>query len=371
MKTPVVIGVVVALHCVAVGTLLMTQGCGTTKGGSSGSGPVAFQNQPAQLPKPQPKEVMPDHVANPTKPFVKVEDEEQPEESMKVEKATTPEKAEKAKKEKADAGDTKSYTIKKGDSLGAISHRFKVSMNEIKELNPTIKDISKIRVGQEIKLPAYVDLKAPAPKPRHVAKPKPVVKPAETAKTEAAGVAPAPTAAGGEYVVQAGDSPAKIAKKCGVKEAELMKANKITNPKKLKIGQKLVLPGAAAAPTSPLGPVEPSPIAPLAPAGTAVPGVAPVTPVAPGGIVEPVGELKPIGPAPVAPAGVKPMAPAPAGVAPALKNAAMQKHLVAPGETLKDIAMMYTVTVADIMKANGMTSETVAPGQSINIPPAQ
>ena len=45
--------------------------------------------------------------------------------------------------------------------------------------------------------------------------------------------------------------------------------------------------------------------------------------------------------------------------------------LTHPGETLKDIAMLYTVTVADIMRANNMTSEAVAPGQQLNIPPAQ
>jgi LysM repeat protein len=47
------------------------------------------------------------------------------------------------------------------------------------------------------------------------------------------------------------------------------------------------------------------------------------------------------------------------------------RHLVAPGETLKDIAMMYTVPVSVLMKANHMTSEDVAPGQALIIPPPQ
>jgi LysM repeat protein len=42
--------------------------------------------------------------------------------------------------------------------------------------------------------------------------------------------------------VAKGDTPYSIAKKLKVSEAELMKANKIDDPKKLKIGQPLVLP---------------------------------------------------------------------------------------------------------------------------------
>jgi LysM repeat protein len=44
------------------------------------------------------------------------------------------------------------------------------------------------------------------------------------------------------YVVQRGDSPAGIAKKFKVTYADLLKANNIEDPKKLQIGQKLVIP---------------------------------------------------------------------------------------------------------------------------------
>ncbi len=361
MKTPVVIGVVVALHCVALGTLLMTQGCGTSKGSS---GPVQFQDKPAVLPKPATKDVMPEKMAKPhPRPVIKEEDEDifsQPLPPMKKE-------AKAAKEIKPAAGATKSYTIKSGDSLGSIAQRFKITMNEIKELNPSIKNIAKIREGQVIKLPSYVNLNAPAPK-KH-SKPK-AIKPVENKDAAEGGafVAPvAPGAAAGEYVIVAGDYPEKIAKKLGVKQDDLMKANKITDPKKLKIGQKLVVPGAAPSAQPAFGPVEQMPIAPVAgfDSTSAVPGVAPVAPA--------MGPA-PLAPAaPVAPAGaaLKPLAPAAPGAALAPAKPVMQKHLVAPGETLKDIAMLYTVTVADIMRANGMASEAVAPGQSLNIPPAQ
>jgi LysM repeat protein len=52
--------------------------------------------------------------------------------------------------------------------------------------------------------------------------------------------------AGGEtakvYVVQKGDSPAGIAKKFKVSYADLLRANNIEDPKRLQIGQKLVIP---------------------------------------------------------------------------------------------------------------------------------
>ena len=44
------------------------------------------------------------------------------------------------------------------------------------------------------------------------------------------------------YVVQKGDSPAGIAKKFKVSYADLLKTNNIEDPKKLQIGQKLLIP---------------------------------------------------------------------------------------------------------------------------------
>jgi LysM repeat protein len=44
------------------------------------------------------------------------------------------------------------------------------------------------------------------------------------------------------YVVQKGDSPASIAKKFKVSYADLLRANNIEDPKRLQIGQKLVIP---------------------------------------------------------------------------------------------------------------------------------
>jgi LysM repeat protein len=387
MKTPVVIGVVAALHCVAVGTLLLTGGCGTTRG-TSGN-PVQFQEKTAVVPKARTPDVMPEKVAAPrVKPIEKDEEEDifsmPPRSTYKPPAEPKEIKEVKASKPAKPAAVAKTYKIKSGDSLGYIAQRFKVSVAEIKELNPSIKDVAKIREGQTLKLPSYVDLSAPAPKRRSkpkaiapVAPVQPIEAPAGLSAFGPTAPAAAPVAAG-EYVIVSGDYPEKIAKKLGVKMSDLIAINKITDPKKLKIGQKLVVPGlAAAAPAFPMGPVEAAPLAPVTgfDSTSAVPGMlpaAPAAPVAPG--LLPAAPAAPVAPA-MGPAPVSPVAPA-IGPAPAVPGAAagarpMNKHLVAPGETLKDIAMLYTVTVADIMRANNMTSEAVAPGQQLNIPPAQ
>lgn len=47
---------------------------------------------------------------------------------------------------------------------------------------------------------------------------------------------------GKSYVVAKGDNPVKIAKKLKVSESELLAANHIDDPRKLQIGQKLIVP---------------------------------------------------------------------------------------------------------------------------------
>lgn len=47
---------------------------------------------------------------------------------------------------------------------------------------------------------------------------------------------------GNTYTVQKGDNPVKIAKKLKVSESDLLAVNHIDDPRKLKIGQKLIVP---------------------------------------------------------------------------------------------------------------------------------
>ena len=61
-------------------------------------------------------------------------------------------------------------------------------------------------------------------------------------KSLSGGVSESAGDGGKTYVVQKGDSPAGIAKKFKVSYAELLKTNNIEDPKRLQIGQKLIIP---------------------------------------------------------------------------------------------------------------------------------
>jgi LysM repeat protein len=67
------------------------------------------------------------------------------------------------------------------------------------------------------------------------------------------------------HVVVKGDSLDKIAKQHGVTIAELQKLNKISDPKKLQIGQTLVLPPNATPATPPASATPPAPAVPATP----------------------------------------------------------------------------------------------------------
>jgi len=82
----------------------------------------------------------------------------------------------------------------------------------------------------------------------------PVVKPVAKEERKAIPVKPAPesTAAKAEnkktYVVAKGDNPVSIARKFKISSDDLLAANKIEDPHKLKIGQKLIIPTKATKP---------------------------------------------------------------------------------------------------------------------------
>jgi LysM repeat protein len=63
----------------------------------------------------------------------------------------------------------------------------------------------------------------------------------------AAAVAKQVASPAGTYQVAAGDTLAKIAKKFGTKAETLAKLNSIADPKKLKVGMKIQVPGEASA----------------------------------------------------------------------------------------------------------------------------
>lgn len=276
MKKVWVVGVIAGLHVVVIGSLMLMQGC-------QSSTPAAVQ--------PASTTVMPPSVEQPKPTPVEPQPVEQP-------PAPKPE--------------PKIYVVDKGDSLAYIGKRFNVSVKDIIALN-SIKNPDKLKVGQKLTLPEYVNLNAPKPVRKVVHK-----KPAAPV--------PAGVATGGDYEVKKGDTLEKIAKAHGTTIKALTEANNLASDR-LQIGQKLALPKAASGGGS---------------------GAADVAPA----------EAPEAAPVPIVP------------TAPDTGASGMHTHKVLDGETLDNLAFIYNVTPDEIVRVNNLTNREVRSGQYLKIPPA-
>lgn len=238
----------------------------------------------------------------PTKPTYSLEDTKQIEpvpaasDSLNDGGALEPMKIEpkKPSKQSEFAGETKIYVVQKGDSLSKIAHKNGVSSAAIVKLN-SIKNSNSIRVGQKLKIPASAQEKAVAEAASAegvsagedmsvyvVQKGDSLSKIAfkngmsvaqlmqinnlknanirvgqklNVRKTDsAAAKADAPkaqkaAAKDGEtvHVVKSGEVLGSIAHKYGVKIADIKKRNNISDPRKIRVGQKLVIPAGKSA----------------------------------------------------------------------------------------------------------------------------
>ena len=125
------------------------------------------------------------------------------------------------------------HVVVKGDTLGKIARANGVTAAALAKANGI--DGTMIRIGQKLKIPEVAGAGTEA---------KPMAAPAQAVVAAAAQQASSPA---GTYVVAPGDTLAKIAKKFGTKAETLAKLNSISDPRKLRIGQKLQVPGEASA----------------------------------------------------------------------------------------------------------------------------
>lgn len=128
------------------------------------------------------------------------------------------------------------YTIAKGDSFTTIGKKFGVSAKEIADANPGV-DSTKLKIGAKLHIPAATTTAAGAP----------------------AGAEP--SNGGQTYTVKSGDTLSKIAKDHGTNIKSLRAANNLKTDR-ITVGQKLKLPGKAAAgspSTEPAGTAAPMP----------------------------------------------------------------------------------------------------------------
>jgi LysM repeat protein len=168
------------------------------------------------------------------------------------------------------------YTVKSGDTLGAVARKHGTTVAALRSANNLSGD--NLRVGQKLVIPGNAT---------------PLT---SSSAGSSAPAAAAPKAGAGNYTIVPGDTLGSIAQRHGVKSGDLAVLNNITDPKKLRVGQVLKLPaGARAASSGSVPAVTTTPSTPAySPAPSYAPpveseptGVSPVTPLAPVTPVEP------------------------------------------------------------------------------------
>ncbi len=159
-------------------------------------------------------------------------------------------------------GETKDYTVQKGDVLGTIARKHGCTVLQLKEMNGMTKDV--VYAGKKIKVPASAPAKAePAKAAAKPATPPPAPKPvedvvktadaAEPAQVEAPVVEPAvekpaETAveeATEEYTVGEGEDIANIAILFNVRPNEIRQLNNLPDDAELVPGMKIKLPASS------------------------------------------------------------------------------------------------------------------------------
>jgi len=141
------------------------------------------------------------------------------------------------------------YIVKSGDTLSIIASRYGLTVTELMSLNG-LTNPNWIYVGQRIVVQAASAPAEPEPTPTPTPTPAPTPAPEPT---------PAEPVV---YVVQSGDTLLAIARKFGVTTAQIIEANNISNPNRISVGQRLVIPTGEVATvvTTPEPEPEPEPV---------------------------------------------------------------------------------------------------------------
>ncbi|MBQ7207349.1 MAG: LysM peptidoglycan-binding domain-containing protein [Lentisphaeria bacterium] len=255
------------------------------------------------------------------------------------------------------AAEQGTYVVKPGDNPGKIARRFNVSVQALLDANNmTAKDAKKLYVGRKLVIPAGAKASPQAKKGKAASKKSKGG--AEKGKT-AAKDAPA---AGGVYVVKPGDFPERIAKRNNVKLADLLSANNLTieSSRRLKVGQKLVIPGAGAAPAAARTKAKKS--AEKAPAAAPAAETAPAAAAAPAdsGVKE----------ADKLASDLEKNVPAAGSTADAQSETSTELVEIPEDTTLKALAAKYNTTESKLRSLNteNITGDTVAKGTFFFVP---
>lgn len=308
MRVSVIASLIVAVHIAVIGSVVMTQGCTATGRDARRTDPYPTEPPTAPPLPPSATVVTPGAVPPVTFPDIKPPSKPAP--------------------VKTDVAAGNIYVVRSGDSLSKIAVQHGVNARELAELNQ-IADANKIRIGQKLILPDHAKPSQSQPE----AKAAPKAKAAEK------------SGPGGTYEVKAGDSLSKIAAAHKVSTKDLAAANQITDPNKIRAGQKLTIPGGEGAGKAKTDEAKSEPSAKKKPAKDAAPVVEEAAPAAaedaPAAAPEDVGEH----------------------FEPDLQ------YTVQPDDTVSTVAKLFSVREADLRKANKLKADQeLVPNSRIVIP---
>jgi LysM repeat protein len=280
--------IVLALHAALLGSVVLIQGCGSketpavsVKDALDDSSRAADSQASAQAAKDDTNSVSSSNIICPSTNILT------PEEKLPTSNETTPAEtpatlpgpdttiaqadapkavteqpkteAPKAEAAPAEAPVTVKYTVCKGDTLSKIAKRKSVTLRELTDLNKISSD-ARLKIGQKLLLPvgkstAVAAKEAPAPAKATVAA-KETPAPAKAAVAKATRKTPSKTVAAKSaqpllagkqtHIVKAGESVYSIAQRYKVNPQTLMKVNQISDPRKIRVSQKLIVPSASA-----------------------------------------------------------------------------------------------------------------------------
>ena len=123
------------------------------------------------------------------------------------------------------------YQVKAGDTLAGIAAQFGLTARDLETAN-NLAPGTIVAIGRELVISEHTNVKTGGELEKLLDNHQPAGRTA--------------TGAGGEngkfYTIQRGDNPATIAKKFKITASELLRVNNIDDPKKLQVGQRILIP---------------------------------------------------------------------------------------------------------------------------------
>jgi LysM repeat protein len=124
------------------------------------------------------------------------------------------------------------YQVKAGDTLAGVAAQFGLTAHDLEVAN-NLTPGTIVAIGRELVVPEHANVKGGSELEKLL-------------DARQGGAKTAATTGGGEntkfYTIQRGDNPAIIAKKFKVTASELLRVNNIDDPKKLQVGQRILIP---------------------------------------------------------------------------------------------------------------------------------